>query len=122
MSVTIFALNKQHQDFLNLVRLPASVSGEEVGILLGISADSVAILVSCGFLKPLGRQLAKNAPRRFATVTIEALARDADQLSKMQHALSSYWRSRNKARRGVQQSAGPRRVGHTFLRDDANAA
>ena len=115
-------MNKQHQDFLNLVRLPGSLTAEEAGILLGITAESVAILAGCGFLKPLGRALAQNAPRRFAAVAIEALARDADQLGKMHHAISSHWKARNKAKGRVGPVAKARKDGHLVLRDNADAA
>lgn len=88
-------MNNEHREFLNLRRLPASVDAEQTAILLGINEGSVAILVHKLFLKPLGKNLAANAPKWFSSATIEALARNPEEMSRMHHLISSYWRIRN---------------------------
>ena len=88
-------MKKEHESFLNLRRLPATIDAEQTAILLNISMDSVTILAAKEFLEPLGKPLAANAPRRFASVEIERIAHDVEELNKMQRILSLYWRSRN---------------------------
>ncbi len=92
-------MDKEHQAFLNLLRLPGSIAPEEVAVLLGVSVESVTILVKCSFLVPLGRPLAPNAPRRFASVEIEGLTRDVERMNRMHQVLTKYWRTRNGTRR-----------------------
>ena len=91
-------MNPDHERFLNLTRLPATIDAEQAAILLGVASAGIMVLVANKFLKPLGRNLAANAPRRFASVTIEGLARDPEQLDRMQRILTQHWRSRNKAK------------------------
>ena len=93
-------MNPEHERFLNLVRLPATIDAEQAAILLGVAPGNIAVLVAKKHLKPLGRNLSANAPRRFASVTIERLARDPEELDRMQQILSQHWRNRNKAKKG----------------------
>ena len=88
-------MKQAQQDFLNLARLPGTIDAQQAGYLLGIAPAHVSILVSKGFLHPLGRSLAPNAPRRFSSVAICKLASDPHEMDKMHQILSSYWRVRN---------------------------
>lgn len=88
-------MNKDHENFLNLVRLPGTIDAEQTGILLGVPAASVSILVARHFLTPLGKGIASNSPRKFSSAMILALTLDPDQMSRMHHVISGYWRSRN---------------------------
>ena len=88
-------MNDEHIEFLNLRRLPATIDAGQTAILLGISEANVTILVSKGFLKPLGKNLAANAPKWFSSAAIEALARKPEEMSRMHQLVSSYWRTRN---------------------------
>ena len=93
-------MNNDHREFLNLRRLPGSIDAEHTAMLLGIPATSITILVNKGFLKPLGKNVAPNAPKRFASAAITALAQNPDEMHKMQHHISSHWRERNGAPTG----------------------
>ena len=88
-------MNQEHQNFLNLVRLPATIDAEQAGILLGISTVHVSILVKKRFLRPLGQGLALNAQRKFSSAAILKLGADPDEMNRMQQVLSAYWRCRN---------------------------
>ncbi len=93
-------MNNDHREFLNLRRLPGSIDAEQTAILLGIPVTCIAILVKKGFLKPLGKAIAHNAPRKFASADVIELMQNADQMHKMQHYISSHWRERNGTRAG----------------------
>lgn len=88
-------MNNEHRDFLNLRRLPATVDAAQTAILLGINDTNIAILVSKGFLKPLGKPIAANAPKKFSSTAIEALARDPEAMHRMHQMIGSHWRTRN---------------------------
>ena len=88
-------MNNEHKEFLNLLRLPGTIDAGQTAILLGITEANIAILVNRLFLKPLGKNLAANAPKRFSSATIEALARNPEEMSRMHHVISSHWRARN---------------------------
>ena len=89
------AMNNEHREFLNLRRLPGSIDTEQTAMLLGIPTSAISILVSKGFLKPLGKNIAPNAPRRFASAAIIMLTQNSEEMHKMQHFISSHWRERN---------------------------
>ena len=88
-------MNKDQQDFLNLARLPGTIDAAQTGYLLGILPIHVSVLVSKGFLRPLGRSLARNAPLRFSSEIICKEASDPVKMDKMQQVLTAYWRNRN---------------------------
>ena len=56
----------------------------------------IPVLVSKSFLRPLGRGVAQNAPKRFSSVTIMELAADPKQMDRMQQILTAHHRSRNR--------------------------
>ena len=83
------SMKQAQQDFLNLARLPGTIDAQQAGYLLGIAPAHVSILVSKGFLRPLGRSLAANAPRRFSSTAICKLASDPHEMDKM-HQTSKF--------------------------------
>lgn len=91
-------MNNDYKEFLNLRRLPGTLDAEQAAILLGVNETSIPILVAKSFLKPLGKLLAANAPKRFSSAAVEALARDPEAMSRMHQLISSRWRSRNACR------------------------
>ena len=88
-------MNNEAREFLNLLRLPGTIDAGQTAILLGINEASIAILVNKLFLKPLGKNLAANSPKRFSSAAIEALARNAEEMNRMHHLICSHWRTRN---------------------------
>ena len=88
-------MNQDHREFMNLRRLPGSITAEQAALLLGIPVTCIAVLIGKGFVKPLGKNVAPNAPKRFASAAIITLTQNPEEMHKMQHLLSSYWRQRN---------------------------
>ena len=88
-------MNNDHREFLNLRRLPGSIDAAQTALLLGVPSTSITILISKGFLKPLGKNVAPNAPKRFSSAAIIALVQNPDEMHRMQHHISSHWRERN---------------------------
>ena len=88
-------MNPEHREFLNLRRLPGSISAEQAAILLGVAEPNIPVLVSKGFLRPLASPLSANAPRRFSSTVVEKLAGDAAEMNRMQQILTKHHRSRN---------------------------
>lgn len=88
-------MNDKHVEFLNLRRLPATIDAGQTAILLGISEATITILINKDFLKPLGKNVAANAPKWFSSAAIEALARNPEEMSRLHHVVSSHWRTRN---------------------------
>ncbi len=80
---------------MNMRRLPGSIDAEQTALLLGVPTTAIPILVAKGFLKPLGKHIARNAPRRFSSAAIIALTQNPEEMHKMQHLISSHWRERN---------------------------
>jgi hypothetical protein len=78
----------QRLQFLNLRHLPARLTAEEAGWLLGYPEHQIPILVSAGLLKPLG-QPAPNAFKYFATATLCEPNQDVDWQSRASKGKSS---------------------------------
>lgn len=93
---TTSSLNKSQERclFLNLRRLPARLTAEEAGWLLGFAPEEIAILTSKGLLTPLGKPV-QNARKWHASATILALANDQLWLNKATSTIASHWRNRN---------------------------
>lgn len=102
-------MNPEHREFLNLRRLPATISVEQAVILLGIAEANIPVLVSKGFLRPIGGPLAVNAQRRFCSKEIEQVACNSDEVNRMQQILTKYYRGRNGT--AVRRTAGAAKVG-----------
>src|SRR5271156_2240061 len=84
----------QHQ-FLSLVgQIPARLTVEQAGWVLGCQAHDVPILVSSRLLKPLGNP-PQNAIKFFATADILELLKDRSWLAKMTTTIGQHWHKRN---------------------------
>lgn len=79
---------------LSLHRLPARLSAEEVGWILGFSREEIGILVVKKILKPLGNPN-PNGRKVFATVEILRLGESSVWLDKATRTVSQHWRNRN---------------------------
>jgi len=87
-------MKADQRDILNLSRLPARLSAEEVGHVLGFQVHDVPVLVGAGLLKPLGKP-AQNGVKYFATTTVEVLGRDEKWLGRATEALRQHWFRKN---------------------------
>lgn len=92
-------MNPERKEFLTLKTLPARLTVEEAAWFLGFSLHDVPILVSAGLLKPLGHPR-HNAPKYFATTTLEPLRNDLKWLAKSCDAIVCYWRKKNMPKTG----------------------
>ncbi len=94
-------LNARHQcgvqeavALLNCRRLPGRLKPAETALLLGFQEHDVATLVAARLLAPLGKP-APNAPKYFAAVELEELARSRDWLAQATKALAKFWLGKN---------------------------
>jgi hypothetical protein len=94
---------------LNCRRLPARLNSSETALLLGFQEHDISTLVAARLLAPLGKPAA-NAPKYFAAVEVEALARNRDWLAQATKALAKYWVGKNHGKKtglhGVAVEAG----------------
>ncbi len=74
--------------------LPARLTSEEAGWLLGFAPEELAILIAKGLLTPLGKPV-QNARKWHASATILALANDQSWLNKATTSIADHWRTRN---------------------------
>jgi hypothetical protein len=79
--------------------LPARLLAAQVAKLLNCSAEDVAILVSAGKLRPLGRPN-PNAVKFFSSIQLITLLADPDWLDDATKTISQFWKRKN-ARRSV---------------------
>jgi hypothetical protein len=79
---------------LNCRRLPGRLTTGETAVILGFGEHDIAPLIASKLLEPLGRP-AQNAPKYFAAVDVELLARDHEWLNKATRTLSRFWQSKN---------------------------
>lgn len=85
---------------LNLVRLPARLTEEQVADLLNCKPDSIRILVREKLLKPLGSPR-HNATKYFSTPSIEKLVKEEEFLNEVTKAIYRAVQTKN-------QNAGAR--------------
>jgi hypothetical protein len=91
------------QRVLEVLRLPARLSVEEVAILLGFHVDSVNFLVDEGLLEVLGEK--DGVQRVFAASYIDGLRRDVKWLIKATNRVRQHHRERNAARKAGKAGA-----------------
>jgi hypothetical protein len=89
--------------------LPARLYSSQVAKLLNCTADDVAILISAGKLRPLGKPR-PNAVKLFSAIELIGLLADREWLDEVTKTIAYYWRRKNAKRNGV------------LLRGEANAA
>jgi len=71
-----------------------------VAKLLNCTTDDVAVLVSAGRLKPLGKPK-PNAVKYFSTIELIALLADREWLDEATKSIGLYWRRKNARRQGL---------------------
>ncbi len=77
--------------------LPARLLSAQVAKVLNCSTDDVAILVSAGKLKPLGKPK-PNAVKFFSAIELLALLADRDWLDDATRTIAHYWKRKNARR------------------------
>jgi hypothetical protein len=80
--------------------IPARLLAEQVAKLLNCSTDDVAILVSAGKLRALGKPR-PNAVKFFSSIELIALLADPDWLDDATKTIIQYWRRKNARRNGL---------------------
>jgi hypothetical protein len=84
----------QHR-FLSLSgQLPARLTVEQAGWVLGCQSHDVPILVSTRLLKPLGNP-PPNGIKFFATADVLELGKDRSWLAKITNTINQHWRKKN---------------------------
>ena len=80
--------------------LPARLLSVQVAKLLNCSAEDVAILVSAGKLRALGRPK-PNAVKFFSSIELIILLADREWLDDATKTIGQFWRRKNARRNGV---------------------
>jgi hypothetical protein len=79
--------------------LPARLLAGQVAKLLNCTTEDVAVLVSAGKLRPLGRPN-PNAVKFFSAVELIALLADREWLDDATKTIGQYWKRKNARRHG----------------------
>ena len=80
--------------------LPARLLAGQVAKLLNCTPEDVALLVTAGKLRPLGRPN-PNAVKFFGTVELFALLADRDWLDDATKTIGQFWKRKNARRHGL---------------------
>ena len=80
--------------------LPARLLAGQVAKLLNCSTDDVAILVSAGKLRALGKPR-PNAVKFFSSIELITLLADRDWLDDATRTIGQYWKRKNARRNGL---------------------
>ena len=80
--------------------MPARLLAEQVGKLLNCSTEDVAILVSAGKLRPLGKPR-PNAVKYFSSIELITLLADPNWLDEATKTIGQFWRRKNARRNPV---------------------
>jgi hypothetical protein len=80
--------------------LPARLLAGQVAKLLNCTSDDVAILVSAGNLRALGRPK-PNAVKFFSSIELITLLADREWLDEATKTIGQFWRRKNARRHGV---------------------
>src|ERR1017187_7978487 len=80
--------------------LPARLLAAQVAKLLNCTTEDVAILVSAGKLRPLGRPN-PNAVKFFSAVELIALLADREWLDDATKTIGQFWKRKNARRNGL---------------------
>src|SRR6478736_6202922 len=81
--------------------LPARLLSAQVAKLLNCSTDDVAILVSAGKLRALGKPK-QNAVKYFSSIELFTLLADREWLDDATRTIIQFWRRKNARRYGIQ--------------------
>src|ERR1022692_4549746 len=80
--------------------LPARLLAGQVAKLLNCTPEDVAVLVTAGKLRPLGRPN-PNAVKFFSAVELMALLADREWLDEAAKTIGQFWKRKNARRNGL---------------------
>ena len=80
--------------------LPARLLAAQVAKLLNCTPEDVAILVTAGKLRPLGRPN-MNAVKFFSAIELMALLADRDWLDEATKTIKQFWKQKTARRNGL---------------------
>jgi hypothetical protein len=80
--------------------IPARLQSAQVAKLLNCSTDDIAILVSAGKLRALGKPK-PNAVKYFSSIELITLLADREWLDDATKTIGQYWRRKNARRNGL---------------------
>lgn len=111
-------MNPERKEILSLPALPGRLTPAETAWRLGFEPDHIAVLVSLGLLKPLGRPAASTI-KYFASIEIEALRNDPKWLAKASDALRHKWKLKNDAAKNRSGNGQPNRNGGELVHSES---
>lgn len=82
--------------FLSLHRLPAVLSVDQTGWLLGFQMHEIQILTRAGYLKSLGKP--RRGVKRYATAYLRTVANDPVWLARATDIIARHWKLKNSTR------------------------
>jgi hypothetical protein len=88
------------------MNLPARLIAAQVAKLLNCSTEDVALLVTAGKLKPLGKPNA-NAVKFFSSIELMTLLADRDWLDDATRTIGQFWKRKNAKRHGLLAETAP---------------
>jgi len=91
--------DEQHQFLILSGQLPARLTVEQAGWVLGCQAHDMPILVASKLLKPLGNP-PPNGIKFFATAEVLELGKDRSWLAKITNTINQHWRKKNERQKG----------------------
>src|SRR5476649_1148472 len=80
--------------------LPARLLAAQVAKLLNCRPEDVAVLVTAGKLRPLGRPNT-NAVKFFSAIELIALLADRERLDEATKTIGQFWKRKNARRHGL---------------------
>jgi hypothetical protein len=87
----------QAQQVLQTLRLPARLTAEQAGALLGFHPDSIAFLAKAGLMNALGQT--EDVQLMFAAVHIRQLYADEKWLTRATNAVRLHHKQKNSAQK-----------------------
>jgi hypothetical protein len=96
-------ISAQAKELLNLRRLPAMLNMAQTAVMLGLAEHDIPVLIAAGLLKPLGNP-PSNSVKYFGTVEVLEMAGERVVLNKIRRTVYQYWRAKNAAKTGFNQS------------------
>ena len=88
------------------MNLPARLIAAQVAKLLNCSTEDVALLVTTGKLRPLGKPNA-NAVKFFSSIELMTLLADRDWLDDATKTIGQFWKRKNAKRHGLPTETAP---------------
>ena len=102
-------MSKESDTILNrfnqlLSKYPARLNYEVAGAILGFVEADIRILVTNGFLKPLGNPR-PNATKYFALIDLTVIVGDSSKLRKASNIVYEHWNKKNARKNGPVESS-----------------